>query len=283
MLIARTIAQVRRQIHNAKAKRKIVGLVPSMGVLHKGHISLVKKAKKDCDFTVVSIFVNPKQFGPNEDYAKYPKTFQKDKELLKKEDLDLIFYPPLNQIYPENFSTYVDETYLSQVLCGKSRPGHFKGVCTVVSKLFNIIQPDIAYFGAKDYQQVKVIEKMSVDLNFPVEIKICPTVREPDGLAMSSRNHYLDSEQRKNAKCLYSVLLLAQTMIKQGQTHTKKILREMGNFIRLIPGAKIDYIKIVDARTLRDVRVIKGKILVALAVFIGKTRLIDNKELYAKQ
>jgi pantoate--beta-alanine ligase len=282
MLIARTIIQARRQIHNVKAKGKTIGFVPTMGALHQGHISLVKKAKKDCDFTVVSIFVNPKQFGPEEDYAKYPKTFQKDKELLKKENVDLVFYPPLNQIYPQNFSTYIEEIYLSQALCGGSRPGHFKGVCTVVAKLFNIIQPDIAYFGAKDYQQAKVIERMSLDLNFPLKIKICHTIREKDGLALSSRNSYLDSEQRKNATCLYSALTLAQMLIKNGERNAKRVLAAISKLISLIAGAKIDYLKIVSADTLRNIPRIEGRVLIILAVFIGTTRLIDNKELYVK-
>jgi pantoate--beta-alanine ligase len=283
MLVSRTIIQVRRQIHNAKAKKKIIGFVPTMGALHHGHLSLVRAAKKECDFMVVSIFVNPTQFGPKEDSRKYPRVFNKDKKLLQKEKVDLIFSPSTAEIYAKDFSTYVEETYLSKVLCGASRPGHFRGVCTVVAKLFNVITPDIAYFGAKDYQQAKVIKRMVADLNFPVKIKVCPIVREADGLAMSSRNRYLNKEQRKHAGKLHSALLLAKRMIKNGERDAKKILSAMVNLIKSVPEAKIDYIKIVCADTLRDIKIIKGKVLIALAVFIGTTRLIDNKELYVRK
>jgi pantoate--beta-alanine ligase len=256
--------------------------MPTMGALHQGHISLIRKAKKDCDFIVVSIFINPKQFGPNEDYLKYPRVFRKDRELLEREDVNLIFFPAVSQMYPDNFSTYIEETHLSQVLCGASRQGHFKGVCTVVAKLFNIVGPDIVYFGAKDYQQAKVIERMLIDLNFPIKIKICPIIREYDGLAMSSRNSYLDNEQRKNATCLYSALSLAQVLIQKGERDAKKVLAAMKGLINLTNGVKVDYLKIVNADTLGDIQIIKGKVLIALAIFIGATRLIDNKELYVK-
>jgi pantoate--beta-alanine ligase len=198
--------------------------------------------------------------------------------LLQKEKVDLIFLPSIAEMYTKNFSTYVEETYLSKVLCGVLRPGHFRGVCTVVAKLFSITTPDIAYFGAKDYQQVKVVERMAIDLNFPVKIKICPIVREANGLAMSSRSRYLNKKQRKNAASLYSALLLAQRLIKNGERDVKEIILAMTDFIKAVPEVKVDYIKIVCADTLRDIKKIKGKVLIALAVFIGNTRLIDNKE-----
>jgi pantoate--beta-alanine ligase len=278
MLIARTINKARKVIAAAKRKGKTIGFVPTMGALHQGHLSLVKAAKKDCNFVVVSIFVNPTQFGPEEDFHKYPRVFNNDKKLLQKEKVDLIFLPSIAEMYTKNFSTYVEETYLSKVLCGVLRPGHFRGVCTVVAKLFSITTPDIAYFGAKDYQQVKVVERMAIDLNFPVKIKICPIVREANGLAMSSRSRYLNKKQRKNAASLYSALLLAQRLIKNGERDVKEIILAMTDFIKAVPEVKVDYIKIVCADTLRDIKKIKGKVLIALAVFIGNTRLIDNKE-----
>ncbi|MCM8831520.1 MAG: pantoate--beta-alanine ligase [Candidatus Omnitrophica bacterium] len=276
MIIARSVKNVVNIIKKVRGEKKTIGFVPTMGALHHGHLSLVKAAKNDCDFVVVSIFVNPTQFGPKEDYKKYPRTFKKDKELLEKEKVDLVFYPTVKSMYPKSFSTYVEEVFLSKVLCGKSRPGHFRGVCTVVTKLFNIVQPDVAYFGQKDYQQAQIIKRMVVDLNFQIKIKVLPIVRENDGLAASSRNVYLNDTQRKQATILFRALNLAKQLIKQGTKDPNAIIEKMRKLILSQSFAKIDYIKIVDPKTLRDVKEIKKKVVVALAVFIGKTRLIDN-------
>lgn len=277
MIISRSIKKTRKIINQAKEKRKIVGFVPTMGALHLGHLSLIRQAKKDTDFVVVSIFVNPIQFAPGEDYRSYPRDFKKDSQLLRKEGVDLVFYPTPEIMYPQDFSTYVEETFLSKPLCGKRRPGHFRGVCVVVTKLFNIIQPDISYFGAKDYQQAQVIKKMVRDLNFPLKIKICPTVREPDGLAMSSRNSYLTPKEREEATCLYQSLLLARRLIKKGEKDAEKIKKTMKKLIlKKASSPKIDYIEIVDPDSLRKVSLINKRVLVAVAVYIGKARLIDN-------
>ena len=277
MIIARSIRRIRQEISLNKKKGKLIGFVPTMGALHKGHLSLIKAARKECGYVVVSIFVNPLQFGPKEDFNAYPRIFSKDEKLLKTEGVDLVFYPSMSLMYTDNFSVYVEEVLLSRYLCGKSRPGHFKGVCTVVAKLFNIIQPDIAYFGQKDYQQAQVIKKMVKDLNFPLKIKIMPIVREKDGLAMSSRNSYLNPRERKEALCLYNSLELASEMIRNGARSSNIIIKNMKRLIQNeAPRARIDYINIVNPLTLKDVKKIKGKVLIALAVYIGKTRLIDN-------
>jgi len=275
MIVAKSIAKVRKIINKAKKENKTIGFVPTMGALHKGHLSLVKRAKKECNFVVVSIFVNPIQFGPKEDYKKYPRTFKEDKKLLLGY-ADLLFFPYVETMYKEDNSTFVEETILSKFLCGASRPGHFKGVCTVVAKLFNIVEPDIAYFGQKDYQQALIIKRMVRDLNFPVKIKVLPIVREKDGLAMSSRNTYLNEKERKEAVCLYKALNLAKNIIKEGERDSKVVIERMKNLILSHSSAKIDYIKITDPYILEDVEKIEKKVLVALAVFIGTTRLIDN-------
>ncbi len=278
MIVARSIPKVREIVNRAKRKAKIVGFVPTMGALHEGHLSLVRRARKECDFVVVSIFVNPTQFGPQEDFSRYPRNFKQDKLLLEKEGVDLVFYPTVSTMYPQQFSTYVEETSLSKYLCGKYRPGHFKGVCTVVAKLFNIVQPDVAYFGQKDFQQAQIIKRMVRDLNFPIKIKVLPIVREKDGLAMSSRNYYLTPSQRKKASFLYQALLLAKKFIQRGERDSSYLKKELENFIkRNIPEAKIDYIAFVSPSTLKDIdKITKGKVLVALAVHVGKARLIDN-------
>ncbi|MDP2923305.1 MAG: pantoate--beta-alanine ligase [Candidatus Omnitrophota bacterium] len=283
MLVAKTIAKVKKEIYKAQAAKKVIGFIPTMGALHQGHIVLVKRAKRDCGFVIASIFVNPTQFGPKEDFRKYPRTLQKDKELLENEKVDLVFLPSVSEIYPLGFSTYVEESFLSRVLCGKSRPGHFRGVCTVVAKLFNVVQPDIAYFGHKDYQQAKIIEKMTRDLNFPTKIEIIPTVRESDGLAMSSRNVYLNNEERKNAACLYFALALAKILVAQGERNASKISDKIKKIISLTKAARIDYVKIVDANTLRDITRIENDALIAIAIYMGKTRLVDNIILDAKK
>lgn len=259
-----------------KAKGNTIGLVPTMGYLHEGHLSLMRKAKRDTDKAVVSIFVNPAQFGPREDYTKYPRNFKRDERLAKSIGVDTIFYPSVMQMYPNRFCTYVNVENLTEGLCGKFRPGHFRGVTTVVTKLFNIVKPDIAYFGQKDAQQAIVIKKMTEDLNIPVKIKVMPTIREKDRLAMSSRNVYLSSDERKKALILYKSLQVARNLIKSGETNPAKIKNKMRMMIEKIKNSKIDYISIVDMDTMKDVKNLKANVLIALAVWIGKTRLIDN-------
>jgi len=259
-----------------KMQYKTIGFVPTMGALHQGHLSLIRRARKDNDYVVVSIFVNPIQFGPKEDLKKYPRVLKRDMRLCQKEGVDIIFYPSAQIIYPKDYKTYIKVSKLDEVLCGKFRPGHFQGVTTVVAKFFNIVNPDIAYFGQKDAQQVIIIQKMVANLNMPLKIKIMPTIREDDGLAMSSRNAYLNQKERKEAVVLYQALKLAGRLIKHGNKNSADIIRKMQHLILTKKSAKIQYIAIVDTRELRPVSKIKGKILIALAVCIGKTRLIDN-------
>lgn len=270
------ITSVRKYIAGLRAKGKTIGLVPTMGALHRGHLSLVRQAKKDCDRCIVSILVNPLQFGPREDYKEYPRDLERDSILAQSAGGDLIFSPDAKDIYPENYLTYVNVEKITGYLCGKSRPGHFKGVATVVTKLFNIIQPDIAYFGQKDYQQALVIRKMVEDLNMPFKIKAMPIIRENDGLAMSSRNVYLNAQERVDAAVLYSSLQKAKEMVRQGRNDARTIKSVIKAEILKKKTAKIDYIAVADARTLEETAFIKRKTLIALAVWIGKTRLIDN-------
>lgn len=259
-----------------KRKGKTIGFVPTMGALHEGHLSLIRRAARENDIVAVSIFVNPMQFGPKEDFNKYPRNLKHDEMLCKKAGADIIFYPRPDNMYGSNYRTYITVSGLSEVLCGKSRPGHFRGVATVVAKLFNIIQPDIAYFGQKDAQQAIIIKKMSEDLNFSVKIKVMPTVREKDGLAMSSRNIYLNSHQRKDALVLSQALKNAEALINKGILDVRKITREMHRLISSKPSVRIDYIAAVDTKSLEPVKRISRGCLIALAVRIGKTRLIDN-------
>lgn len=276
MKIIRSIKQMSEYSDRLKAKGNTIGLVPTMGYLHEGHLSLMRKAKRDTDKAVVSIFVNPAQFGPREDYTKYPRNFKRDERLAKSIGVDTIFYPSVMQMYPNRFCTYVNVENLTEGLCGRFRPGHFRGVTTVVTKLFNIVKPDIAYFGQKDAQQAIVIKKMTEDLNIPVKIKVMPTIREKDRLAMSSRNVYLSSDERKKALILYKSLQVARNLIKSGETNPAKIKNKMRMMIEKIKNSKIDYISIVDMDTMKDVKNLKANVLIALAVWIGKTRLIDN-------
>jgi len=255
---------------------KTIGFVPTMGYLHQGHLDLVKIARRKSDIVVVSIFVNPTQFGPKEDLNKYPRDFNRDEKLLAKEKVDYIFYPTVKSMYPKNYATSIDLPSLTNVLCGKSRPAHFQGVATIVAKLFNIVKPDLAVFGQKDGQQAVIIKQMVQDLNFPIKIIVAPTTREKDGLAMSSRNIYLTPEQREQAVVLYHALQHAKKMIKDGEKNIHKIIALMEELIESIPDAKIDYIQIVDADTLQPIQQISGKILIALAVKFGHCRLIDN-------
>ncbi len=267
---------MRNRLKNERKKAKIIGFVPTMGYLHPGHISLARQSVKECDVTVMSIYVNPMQFGPREDYKKYPRDLKRDAELAKKAGVDYLFVPSDEDMYPEGFSSKVSVTNVTEMLCGASRPGHFEGVTTVVLKLFNIIMPDTAYFGQKDAQQAIVIKKMVKDLNIPLKIKALPIVREDDGLAMSSRNSYLSKPQRVQALSLYQSLAKARQLIQQGERNPGKIIFAMKRLIQRGKSVRIDYIAIVDAEDLSVKKNIKGNVLIALAVFIGKVRLIDN-------
>ncbi|MBN3038955.1 MAG: pantoate--beta-alanine ligase [Candidatus Omnitrophica bacterium] len=260
-----------------RKKGETIGFVPTMGYLHQGHLSLMRRAKKENDRLVVSIFVNPTQFGPGEDFKRYPRNFKRDQRLSRACGADVIFHPQAKKMYPPDFKTYVEVGKLGERLCGRSRPGHFRGVTTIVNKLFNIVQPDTAYFGQKDAQQAIIISRMAQDLNLPLKIKVLPIVREKDGLAMSSRNTYLSADARKNAIILYKSLQTAVGMIQSGYNSPREIIFKMREMINSKPGAKIDYIKIVDARTLKEVKRLEGRLLIAVAVYFNKTRLIDNK------
>jgi pantoate--beta-alanine ligase len=276
MKIAKTIDEIRMIVTEATMFDKKVGFVPTMGALHAGHISLIKKAKQQCEFVVVSIFVNPTQFGPTEDLNKYPKPFKEDIAICKANGADAVFAPSAEEMYPEKNLTWVNVEKLSEPLCGKSRPTHFRGVATVCTKLFNIVQPDVAFFGQKDAQQVIIIKRMVADLNMPMRIVVCPIVREPDGLAMSSRNKYLDAAQRKDAPLLYASLQEAQLLIDGGKCESAFIKEQMKKILNISQLAEIDYISIVNADTLEEIEEIKGKVLIALAVKMPSARLIDN-------
>jgi pantoate--beta-alanine ligase len=276
MEVIKTPEAMQRRALELKRAGRVVGLVPTMGYLHEGHLSLMRLARKQCDVLVVSIFVNPAQFGPNEDLEAYPRDFERDEALCAQEGVDLLFYPEAENMYAGDASVRVDEDALSGVLCGASRPGHFRGVCTVVAKLFNLVQPDLAVFGEKDAQQLRIIERLVRDLNFPVGIIRGPIVREPDGLAMSSRNKYLSETRRKNALCLSRSLEQVAELFRQGERDTMVLRQAMANLIRSVPEAEIDYIEIVDDTSLVTVDEIRNDVLVALAVRMGDTRLIDN-------
>ena len=277
-----SIKDVRTFIKEARQKGQTVGFVPTMGFLHEGHLSLIDTAKKENDFVVVSIFVNPTQFGPNEDFASYPRDFERDKALCESKGTDLIFFPTPEIMYPENFSTYINVENLTKGLCGASRPGHFRGVATVVAKLFNIVQPDRAYFGQKDAQQVAVLERMTKDLNFDIDIISCPIIREADGLALSSRNTYLVGNERNAALVLSKSLNLAKEMIDGGEKSSETVYKAIEKLISSEPKAKIEYIEILNNETLKVVKELSGDILIALAVRIGNPRLIDNMRIFIK-
>jgi len=254
-----------------------LGFVPTMGALHNGHVSLVKRAKMENDITVASIFINPLQFGPAEDLDKYPRSIEEDIRKLREEDIDILFLPDNNLIYPQGFSTHIEVAGLSDKLCGKFRPGHFSGVATVVAKFFNLVSPTRAYFGQKDFQQTVIIKKMTKDLNFDTDIIVCPTIRENDGLAMSSRNAYLDSDQRTAARLLYQCLSKASDSVKSGITSGKKIREMMREVLSSEPLiSHIDYASVYDPETLEEVDEVTSEALFAVAVRIGSTRLIDN-------
>jgi len=277
MQVFNSVNKMQEWCRDYKMQGKKIGLVPTMGYLHEGHLSLVKEAVKSCDIVVVSIFVNPIQFGVGEDFDDYPRDISRDTNLLEKENVHAVFAPSIKEMYPEGYSAFVQiEGEITRKMCGASRPGHFKGVATVVSKLFNICQPDLAFFGQKDAQQVMVIEKMVKELNFSLEIIRCPIVREQDGMAMSSRNAYLNKEQRQQALILSQALNRAEDEIINGERNIKKVRETMHELINESPQAEVDYIIICNALDLSDLQEIRGKVLIALAVKIGNIRLIDN-------
>ena len=275
MLVITNPAEMHELSLEAHLEGRTVGFVPTMGYLHEGHSSLMRKARENNDIVVISIFVNPTQFGPNEDLQKYPRDFERDRALAEKEGVDIIFYPGVEDMYPENFTSIVEETSLSKRLCGESRPTHFRGVTTVVLKLLNIVQPHAAYFGQKDAQQALIIKRMVRDLNVPVKIVVCPIVRGPDGLAMSSRNNYLTPEERKRALVLSQALQAAKKKVDEGERDSRVLKEGMRKIIEP-KASEICYISISDIETLEEVEKISGSVLIALAVYIGSTRLIDN-------
>lgn len=260
----------------ARIQNRRLGFVPTMGALHEGHISLVRAAKEQCDLVAASIFVNPTQFGPTEDFSKYPRTFERDCELLEREGTDLLFAPTPEEMYPEKSVTWVTVDALSDKLCGRSRPGHFRGVTTVVSKLFNIVEPGVAFFGEKDAAQLAIIRRMVKDLNLPIKIVGCPIIREVDGLAMSSRNAYLSPEGRRLAPTIYRCLLEMKKHFGNGETNSEKLIAAGRKVLMQEPSIRLDYLEIVDADTLDPLRTVTGNALAAIAAFVGTTRLIDN-------
>ena len=271
-----TVLDIKEKVNSWKSKGAFVGLVPTMGYLHEGHMSLVNKAVSENDYVIVSIFVNPIQFGANEDLDHYPKNMEQDTKLCQEAGVDVIFYPSAAEMYPAGFSSFVDMSQITETLCGASRPGHFRGVCTVVMKLFNITGADKAYFGQKDAQQLAVIKRMAKDFNMNIKIIGLPIVREKDGLAMSSRNTYLSREERTASLCLSKALTEAQQLFKQGNNDVLQLKKHIEQTITSTPLTKIDYIEIVDDETMQPLEQIESSALCAIAVFIGNTRLIDN-------
>lgn len=275
-VVLETVPAARRWVRAERSAGQTVGFIPTMGAFHEGHLSLFRRARARCARVAVSVFVNPLQFGPGEDFERYPRDFSRDSALAQQEGVDVIFHPDTKEMYPEPQAITVDPGTLGKPLCGRSRPGHFAGVATVVAKLLNILQPDRVFFGQKDAQQAVIIERMIQELGFPVEMEVCPTVREPDGLAMSSRNAYLNPEERGRATVLYRSLCHAATLIRSGERDASRIEREMREMIGAVPGADLDYASVVDRHTLESVSTIDREVLLAVAVRFGKTRLIDN-------
>jgi pantoate--beta-alanine ligase len=276
MLILTSAAEVTAVSKEAHRTGKRVGFVPTMGALHEGHLSLVRTARAQADVVITSVFVNPRQFAPTEDFSKYPRAPEKDSAMLAAEKTDYLFLPSVEEMYPPGATSWVSEEGLSQKLDGRSRPGHFRGVTTVVAKLFNIVQPDLAFFGQKDAAQVAIVNKMVLDLNFDVRIVVCPIVRETDGLAMSSRNAYLNPEQRKQALVLYRSLMRVQTLADRGESSSARLKVAGEQVMAEEPAVKLDYFEIVNRDTLDPVDDISGGALVAVAAYVGSTRLIDN-------
>lgn len=276
MKIITSISAMQKHSFALKRNTKTIGFVPTMGALHNGHCQLIKKCKKENDFCVVSIFVNPTQFGPKEDFNKYPRTFNSDKKLCNDYNVDAIFLPSVQEMYPNDCKTLITVKNISDALCGKFRVGHFSGVATVVAKLFNIVLPTNAYFGMKDYQQLSVIKQLCSDLNFPVKIIPCKTVRENSGLAMSSRNKYLSVSEKENSAKIYSALTDAKKMILKGNCDCSNIKAHIIKTLKSIPISKLDYVSVCDPKTLVEKSLAKTPVLIAIAAFVGKTRLIDN-------
>lgn len=275
MRLVRTVAEMKHISSHILGLGKTIGFVPTMGFLHDGHLSLVKRARAENDVVVVSIFVNPTQFGPNEDFRDYPRDLERDLRLLEPVGVDYVFYPSIEEMYPSNYSVYVEEVSLSRFLCGSRRPGHFRGVCTIVAKLFNIVRPTRAYFGQKDAQQFRILKRMVENLNMDVEMIEMPIVREEDGLAMSSRNVYLSPEERRVATKLYQSLKRAEELYNAGERDVETIRSSMLEILS-DPAVRVDYVEVVDEESLEPVVRIEGRVLVAVAAFIGRARLIDN-------
>lgn len=276
MQLLTEIARVRQFVNENRRRGKSIGFVPTMGYLHDGHLELMRQARRQCDVVIISIFVNPLQFGPAEDFSRYPRDLERDLKLAATVPVDAVFHPQAAEMYPPGFSTHVDVTGLTDCLCGRSRPGHFRGVATVVTKLFNIVQPDRAYFGQKDAQQVLVIRRLVEDLNLPLEIVTVPTVREADGLAMSSRNVYLSPQERAAAPVIHQSLLAAREAVRQGEKDTARLAELVRSRISSAPGARIDYCEIRSLPNLEEITRLDGPALLAVAVRFGQTRLIDN-------
>lgn len=275
MRVVKTVKTMQRLAEELRREGRL-GFVPTMGALHQGHLKLMEVAREKCDRLVVSIFVNPIQFGPKEDYRAYPRDLDHDLRLVRNVGVDVVFYPDVKEMYPEGYATYVEVEGLTRYLCGRSRPGHFRGVTTVVAKLFNIVKPHLAVFGQKDAQQAFVIKRMVEDLNYDIEIVVVPTVRESDGLAMSSRNVYLNQKEREQAPVLYRALKLGEKLIREGERDGNRLKHAMRRLIKDESDGRIDYIEIVDTCRLVPVKKIRGEVLIALAVYLGKARLIDN-------
>lgn len=276
MLVVKTVKEVREIVSDWRKQGYSIGFVPTMGYLHEGHQSLISKSASQNDKTVVSVFVNPIQFGPNEDLATYPRDLERDMQKVEEAGGDIIFNPEPSEMYPEHFTSFIDTTETTELLCGARRPVHFRGVCTVVGKLFNIVAPDRAYFGQKDAQQLATIKRFARDLNFNVEIIPCPIIREDDGLAKSSRNTYLSPEERKAAVILSKSLEKGKQAIENGERDAKKVISIITESLETEPLAKVDYVEVVDFENIQRIDTVNGETLVAIAVFIGKTRLIDN-------
>jgi len=276
MQVAKTVREVRAWMKLARVDGKTVGFVPTMGYFHEGHLNLMRRAKAECDLCVVSLFVNPTQFGPSEDFQRYPRDFARDAAMAESVGVDLLFAPEVEEMYPEGYQTYVEVTEITRRLEGAARPGHFRGVATVCTKLFNIVQADRAYFGKKDYQQLKVIQRMVRDLNIPIDIVPCETVREPDGLAMSSRNVYLKPDERRAATVLYRALCVGRDAILAGERNGKRVQELVETVIASEPLVKPEYVDVADAESLDPLEELRGEVLISLAARVGVARLIDN-------
>lgn len=276
MDVVRSIQEMQLKVKTMKDVKSSIGFVPTMGALHEGHLSLIRRARNECEELIVSIFVNPIQFEREDDLANYPHQLETDIEITRNEDVDIVFTPCREEIYPKGFCTFVEQEKLTNRLCGKMRPGHFKGVTTIVTKLFNIVKPDKAYFGQKDYQQSVIIKRLVQDLNMDIDIKVLPIVRDECGLALSSRNKHLSADERINARCLYEALVKAKSLVEANERGVNTIINDMKNIIHNVRGVKIDYVSLVDSDSLQEKTEVNGTVVVALAVWIGNTRLIDN-------